>query len=75
MKNWTQWNVGLWLNNDEPLYRAMQSFVRAAGGNKDRAARAFFHALTDANYGKAVTHTPDGAKYSISNIRAAMRDL
>lgn len=75
MKNWTQWNVGLWLNNDEPLYRLMQSFLRKSGGNKDLAASAMFTALTDATHGMGITHTPDGAKYSFSNIRAAMRDL
>jgi hypothetical protein len=27
-KNWETWNVMLWLNNEEPLYRAKQAFLR-----------------------------------------------
>lgn len=72
---WNRWNVALWLNNDEPLYRAMVSFYRAAGKNKDRAARAFYRALTDADYGTPTTHTPDGARYTITAIRYAMIGL
>lgn len=71
---WNRWNVALWLNNDEPLYRAMVSFYRAAGKNKDRAARAMYHALTDDLAGP-ITHTPDGARYTISAIRYAMIGL
>lgn len=74
-KNWNHWNVALWLNNDERRMRGMMSWIKAAGGNKDRAARAYFNALTHADYGTPITHTPDGAPYSISAIRAAMRGL
>jgi hypothetical protein len=27
-KNWATWNVALWLNNDEGMYREMQRLVR-----------------------------------------------
>jgi hypothetical protein len=72
-KNWNHWNVSLWLNNDENLYRSMQSWIKAAK-NKNAAARAFYHVLTGTDYGNPTTHTPDGAPFSISSIRAAMRD-
>ena len=73
-KNWNHWNVSLWINNDENLYRSALSFIRAAG-NKDRAAKAFLHALTSSDYGQAMLKTPDGAPYSFSSVRAAMRDM
>lgn len=73
-KNWNQWNVSLWINNDEELYLSALSYVRTAG-NKDRAARAFHYALTSSDYGIKRTHTPDGARFSIAAIRAAIADM
>lgn len=67
-KNWNHWNVSLWLNNDERLYREMIHFIGYAP-NKDRAAQMMQESLASAN----ITHTPDGAPYSKTTIRAAMR--
>lgn len=66
-KNYNHWNVSLWLNNDKSLYRLMQDAV-GQGYGRESAAKAVFDILRDDN----ITHTPDGAPYSVSAIRAAM---
>ena len=73
-KNWNHWNVSLWINNDEGLYRSALSWGKAAR-NKDKAARAFLYALTSGDFGNPTQKTPDGARYSVSSIRAAMRGM
>jgi hypothetical protein len=72
-KNWNHWNVSLWLNNTETLYFAMQTWIKASK-NKDTAARAMLYALTSGQFGPPTKETPDGARYTFSSVRAAMRD-
>ena len=69
-KNWNHWNVSLWVNNDERLYQMARANVRAYRA-KLPAAMAMLRELQDAG----ITHTPDGAPYSASSIRAAMADM
>lgn len=69
-KNWNHWNVWLWLNHNARLYSDMLYFIGAAH-NKSAAARAFLHELR--SHGE--WQTPDGAPYSISAIRAAMKGI
>lgn len=69
-KNWNHWNVSLWLDNEEWLYRMKRSLVRCSTMTRDQAARAMVRRLRD-DYG--ITHTPDGARYTFSSVRAAMR--
>lgn len=70
-KNWNHWNVSLWINNDEGLYRMAVDYARRRSVTKDRAAVLMLDALHEAG----ITHTPDGAKYTKTTIRAAMVEM
>ena len=69
--------VSLWINNDEGLYlmaldcikqcRYYSSFTRSMTP-RERAA----HMMLDRLHMADVTHTPDGDKYTVTSIRAAM---
>ena len=61
-KNWNHWNVSLWLFNEESLYRLTQNLL--SRNTKDEAARLLLSQLP--------SHTPDGAPYTFSSIRAAL---
>ena len=63
-KNWNQWNVSLWLSNDEELYNMVCQVLRTS--TKDRAVGIILSQLD--------SHTPDGAKYTKTAIRAALVD-
>jgi hypothetical protein len=67
-RNWNHWNVSLWLNNDERLYREMIHFIGYAKRKSD-AARMMAESLRSIG----TTHTPDGAPFTKTSIRAAMR--
>lgn len=62
-KNYNHWNVSLWLLNDEGLYNMARDCIRLAR-TKDEAARDLLQMLP--------SHTPDGAPYSYSAVRAAI---
>ena len=68
--NWTQWNVALWINNDEGLYMLAKDCVRHTK-TRDAAARVMLEQLRDCG----ITKTPDGARYTITSIRHAMVEM
>jgi hypothetical protein len=69
-KNWNHWNVSLWINNDEGLYRFALDMIKE-NGTKEKAAEAMLDFLQSNGWSK----TPDGAPYSVTTIKAAMREM
>lgn len=66
-KNYNFWNVSLWINNDEGLYREALHNIQCSD-SREKAASIMLDTLKELG----ITHTPDGVKYSKSAIRAAM---
>lgn len=68
-KNWNHWNVALWINNDEGLYRMAKNFIACYPRvGREKQAKLMLERLHD----EEIKATPDGAPYSVSSIRAAM---
>ena len=65
-RSWNAWNVSLWINNDESMYRYARELVEKHG--RKNAARF----LADDLDGQK---TPDGARYNYTCIYEALEDI
>lgn len=66
-KNWTHWNVALWIGNDEGLYALALACLKRAK-SRTSAARRFTREV-------GTMKTPDGARWSIVAVAAALEGL
>ena len=67
------WNISLWINNDEPLYRSAVEFVKNHKGHAIYRNFIYFSNLSD-------KMTPDGIdwlsnKVCYSELNSMMREL
>jgi len=76
-RSWNAWNVSLWINNDEALYRQAEGlcnmYARSAPDEetaRHAAADMFLHNVV----GKGAK-TPDGAVYNKLSIFHAMEGM
>lgn len=65
-RNYNAWNIALWLGNDETLYWNCRRALRMAP-NRRLATEMVMAALPE--------RTPDGVKYTRTNVRLALRGL
>lgn len=69
-ESWNAWNVSLWINNEETLYRLAKDCIRQAD-TRNEAAEQMLQILQV----MGVVKTPDGAPYTKTSIRLAMREM
>lgn len=65
-RSWNAWNVSLWINNDESLYRYAFDLVKTKGVKK--ATKTLANELQGMK-------TPDGAAYNPLCIRLAIEGI
>ena len=65
-RSWNAWNVSLWINNDEGLYRRAYDLAQRHGVKRGAALLA---------RELAGERTPDGGRFNLTCIREAMSDI
>lgn len=65
-RSWNAWNVSLWINNDEGLYR--QAYELAQKHGIKRGSHIMFRNLQG-------QRTPDGGVFNRTTVREAMKDI
>ena len=65
-KNWTHWNVSLWLNNEEWMYRELMRCVEIAKIKGVHRAASILQC-------RLPSHTPDKAHFTLIALRAAIQ--
>ena len=65
-RSWNAWNVSLWINNDEGLYRHAVELARKHGIGKGAVIMA---------REMRGERTPDGGVYNLTCIREALRGI
>lgn len=74
-RDYKYWNVALWINNDEKLYReAVEARKRLKTKRRtlDEAAKFLFKRIQVIHRTKE-PQTPDGVAYTIANVKEAIR--
>ena len=72
--SYNAWNVALWISNDKGFYQlALDCLKEARTKRKPKitAAIAMLNFLNECS----ITHTPDGVRYTKTNILHALRGL
>ena len=65
-RSWNAWNVSLWINNDESLYQWAYDLMSQHG------LRKAAYTMNKELKGK---RTPDGARYNLTCIKEAIKDI
>jgi hypothetical protein len=65
-ESYNAWNVSLWIGGDESLYNMAPSYARRF--NRVEAARRMVEDLES----MGCVRTPDGVRYTVTNVRRAM---
>lgn len=66
-RSWNAWNVSLWINNDEGLYNLARECVRECRTRRKAALRFMEEVGTE--------RTPDGGRYNVTTVAAAMQEM